>query len=305
MRCFVLVLLTWLQASSDSRASGSHPPHHFSLQSSSLESALEAYRSDREHLPFAEDYLTDTVLRTDAKLYKELSKYASPCFNDRNWLRSQKAPSLLDPWGNPYFILIDYDLDGTLTEPANLGDLTFTDRSFLLWSAGPDGKYGTFKTNLDNLYNYPGHTLTYETLIHRKSHTTTILFIQILISSLIVAFLWFSKIRTYPLFANLYGEVFTNYYRRHLKRARRLILPAIGIEILFGLLVLKTSWFEPVVLPSFILSLACLSLVFLQIPKLLKLTPETSITLAHLTLIPAALWSIRLVALIHSLTLTA
>lgn len=60
------------------------------------------------------------------------------------------STKLLDPWGNPYHLLFDYDQDGKLVEPFT-GEIIHNE-GILIWSNGPDGKSGTPETNEDNIY---------------------------------------------------------------------------------------------------------------------------------------------------------
>ncbi|MCP5543874.1 MAG: hypothetical protein H7A49_08205 [Akkermansiaceae bacterium] len=48
---------------------------------------------------------------------------------------------LFDPWGGPYFVILDLDYDGEVTVPVG-GGITLH-RRVAVWSNGPDGKPGT------------------------------------------------------------------------------------------------------------------------------------------------------------------
>jgi len=67
-------------------------------------------------------------------------------------LRTEDCAQLYDPWGNPYYVLLDYDGDRKLKDPHS-GEIIEGNRA-LIWSLGPDGKSGTKKTNKDNIYSW-------------------------------------------------------------------------------------------------------------------------------------------------------
>lgn len=66
--------------------------------------------------------------------------------------RTESTAELFDPWGNPYHVILDYDQDGQLRDPFTGKIKTHT--RILIWSPGPDKKYGTKKTNKDNIYSW-------------------------------------------------------------------------------------------------------------------------------------------------------
>ncbi|MFT6861523.1 MAG: hypothetical protein ACJAVK_000075 [Akkermansiaceae bacterium] len=65
--------------------------------------------------------------------------------------RTKNGVELLDPWGNPYQVLLNYDYDDELQSPHD-GKI-IKDRRVLIWSTGPDGKQGTPETNKENIYS--------------------------------------------------------------------------------------------------------------------------------------------------------
>ena len=56
----------------------------------------------------------------------------------------------LDPWGNPYKVMLDVDYNGQLTNPyaTNAGDKTLV-TGVIVWSMGRDGKTNTDKNHKD------------------------------------------------------------------------------------------------------------------------------------------------------------
>ena len=62
--------------------------------------------------------------------------------------KSAQIATLYDPWGELYYIFMDYDLDGGVDHPFDEG-ATISGNS-AVFSIGPDGKSGSLKTNRDN-----------------------------------------------------------------------------------------------------------------------------------------------------------
>jgi len=283
-------------------ASGRSYSGEFSFDCQKFSYRYEYYLSEKKHPPFGKVHSEDRVMTTNADFIAELMGPGGWVDSSNNPIKTATQVPLLDPWGNPYSLLIDYDRDGILSEPSTLGNLTFKDRSFLMWSSGPDGKYGTPETNADNLYDYPGHLNTYQSLRKKKQNASLLLLIQLILAGVTALYFWSSKIRTYPFLSILYGDVFESHLKRHRRRARYIIM-LIGLEIALGFYCLKFTTIEPVVLSVFILLLGCCHLAVLHIPRLKALNPETSNSLARLTLIPALLWSARFSTLFYALKL--
>jgi len=61
-------------------------------------------------------------------------------------LNSDGGGTLWDPWGRPYRVRLDADGDGRVEDPSQPG--RFVPESVLVWSAGRDGKFETWKDNL-------------------------------------------------------------------------------------------------------------------------------------------------------------
>jgi len=67
-------------------------------------------------------------------------------------IQTDGAAELVDPWGQPYVLFMNYDNDNQLHHLAT-GEILF-DRRVLAWSHGPDGKSGTPETSEDNVYSW-------------------------------------------------------------------------------------------------------------------------------------------------------
>ena len=63
---------------------------------------------------------------------------------------------LRDPWGNPFFVLLDHDDDHTIKDP--FGKNPLHGRVSIAWSAGKDGKLDfdnpEAEVNKDNIYSW-------------------------------------------------------------------------------------------------------------------------------------------------------
>ena len=66
--------------------------------------------------------------------------------------KSAKTAKLYDPWGERYFIFMNYDLDSGIDHPFEKG-ATVTGNC-AIFSIGPDGQSGSMKTNKDNSTNF-------------------------------------------------------------------------------------------------------------------------------------------------------
>ncbi|MDB2673936.1 type II secretion system protein GspG [Akkermansiaceae bacterium] len=67
--------------------------------------------------------------------------------------RDKNVAELFDPWGNHYYLFLNYDYDNRL-QNFYLSKEVFFDLNVLAWSNGPDGKSGTPETNADNVYSW-------------------------------------------------------------------------------------------------------------------------------------------------------
>ncbi|MCB1131954.1 MAG: hypothetical protein KDN05_12550 [Verrucomicrobiae bacterium] len=128
----------------------------------SLEIACNNFMTEYGVLPCVGDM--DTTLRTDRdiRFLREITGLGgagSRLFNSRSvqFLSTKKKPDVtfgfrgnpsesviygyFDPWGGPYFVILDLDYDGEVTVPVG-GGITLH-RRVAVWSNGPDGKPGT------------------------------------------------------------------------------------------------------------------------------------------------------------------
>lgn len=137
-----------------------------------LEVACEDYREECEAFPLNISNNQDSILKTNGKsaptvmtaLYglktSEDENYKNTQFfsfkpkekNSPGIVRTATSVELLDPWGNPFFIMFDYDGDQTLSNP--ISGETMTKTRLLIWSLGRDGKSGSDETNQDNIYSW-------------------------------------------------------------------------------------------------------------------------------------------------------
>lgn len=60
--------------------------------------------------------------------------------------------SLYDPWGETYYITLDYDLNGEVDHPFDSGEVIR--KKAICWSTGPDKERGDIKKNRDNPSNF-------------------------------------------------------------------------------------------------------------------------------------------------------
>ena len=66
---------------------------------------------------------------------------------------SGTTAKLYDPWGETYYITIDYDLNDEINNPMKSGELIHG-KKVVIWSKGPDQESGSTKKNRDNPKNF-------------------------------------------------------------------------------------------------------------------------------------------------------
>ena len=142
-----------------------------------LESAVNNFENEYNYLPFeggtapTED--SDPPIRTDEEImavltgledelnFKEISFFelGEPKGNSEETFKDGMAidkdagtAQLYDPWGEPYFMVIDYDLSGDIENPLDTD--TFITKKVIIYSLGLDGEFGTTKLNKDNASNF-------------------------------------------------------------------------------------------------------------------------------------------------------
>ena len=133
-----------------------------------LDNFYEAY----QYFPGASDHANDSTLKTAenngsmmmaALLGLQSAEDQNPrglaffktktAENKKDGLeRTGNKANLYDPWGNPYFVYLNYDNDNQI-HPPGIEEILF-DRRSVAWSLGPDGKSGTPETDKDNVYSW-------------------------------------------------------------------------------------------------------------------------------------------------------
>ncbi len=83
--------------------------------------------------------------------YNEAKGGAGSYFDGLHLVASQAR--LFDPWGNPYLLFFDYDLDGAIDNPQEAGE-TINGKLVAVYTEGPDQKTGSAKKNRDNAGNF-------------------------------------------------------------------------------------------------------------------------------------------------------
>jgi hypothetical protein len=132
-----------------------------------LEDACSLYDDQYDSLPLSAGTNSDTTVTTDdsetgiitASLYYPQRDNYRVSFlefreakNGKNGIiKTGQSYSMLDPWGNPYFIRLDLDYNQSITAPVT-GEIHH--KRFLIWSSGPDGKTGTPETTKDDIHSW-------------------------------------------------------------------------------------------------------------------------------------------------------
>ncbi len=73
--------------------------------------------------------------------------------NGINYEDNEAAPSLYDPWGKGYKLILDADFDGEIENPERSGGSSnvpakIRGKKAIMWGAGPDGDYDTWSDNV-------------------------------------------------------------------------------------------------------------------------------------------------------------
>ena len=306
---FIVVLLS----ANSLQASGRSFLGQVQMDMEILELRFEEFLLNYKRPPLGTVYSSDTITTTGTSLLKKLAVADDPHgewmvelfgeekmgvdgslgFDSRSLVKTPDGLTLHDPWGTPYNLLIDFDGDGQLTEPANLGTLTFSGQPFLMWSAGPDGKYGTPETNLDNIYSYPGHVTTYETLLRDRGLLRISLFSQLLACLAMTGIIWMVQIAIYPLLAQLSGAVFHEYHDRYMSRVTFVIAPLMFVEAIACAACLWFGDLHDFLVPTALLAVIWLSTAFIQVPQHKSLTPESVPALVKSNWIRTLAWTSR------------
>lgn len=140
-----------------------------------FEVAVDNFESEYNYLPFGggsapsrdeTDLRSDDALvavlagREDVINFKQIRFFDQPKpkgtkeSNYKDGMHvSGKNAKLYDPWGETYYISMDYDMDGELADPYGGAD-PISGRKVLIWSTGPDKEEGGTAKNKDNPSNF-------------------------------------------------------------------------------------------------------------------------------------------------------
>ncbi|MCP5534959.1 MAG: type II secretion system protein [Akkermansiaceae bacterium] len=139
-----------------------------------FEVAVENFESEYNYLPFdgggtapssdqelrSDDGLIavlagreDTVNFKQIKFFEQPKPKGSSDTNYKDGMHvSDSTAKLYDPWGEKYYISMDYDLNGELDNP--LGSDQIHGKKCLIYSTGPDKEKGDTAKNKDNPSNF-------------------------------------------------------------------------------------------------------------------------------------------------------
>lgn len=138
----------------------------------SFEVAVNNFESEYNYLPAASDSPSETApLRSDDDIMAVLAgvedtynpkkikffelgepKGSSESSYKDGMHISGTTAKLYDPWGEPYYLTLDYDYDGQVKHPYD--DEELIRKKAICWSYGPDKETGNAKKNLDNPSNF-------------------------------------------------------------------------------------------------------------------------------------------------------
>lgn len=138
-----------------------------------LKNALSAFFTEYQKFPVPDDESSDTRLETDHALMDVLmganlegkqgklnpkriafysNRRAKPMGKGRyrNGVKLEEGNKgeLWDPWGNYYRVALDLDGDGRVANVDSRLEVEHLPEAFLVWSAGPDGDFDTWKDNV-------------------------------------------------------------------------------------------------------------------------------------------------------------
>ena len=121
-----------------------------------LYGAMRNYFSEYKQMPDLKTVTTDA--NGDFQIEsnsQELTKILTG-ENKRGIVFYQPSSQIIDPWGNPFQILFDGNLDGSLEVPSRSGSGTETiPNNIAVWSFGPNGVHGAgTDSRNDDVYAY-------------------------------------------------------------------------------------------------------------------------------------------------------
>ena len=171
----VLLLCFVLASCGEEKGLGTTKKTEATLDSNKLVMACSAFFEEYQVLPMASTSAIDAEQVTDNNFMAPLlgldsGKDDNPklfCFFDYlktareinnsavdRLVRTETTASLVDPWGNFYRVLCDYDGDYTIREPQATGRSGLIQgRRVLVYSLGPDGIAGG-EGEKDNIYSW-------------------------------------------------------------------------------------------------------------------------------------------------------
>ena len=130
--------------------------------SSGLVIALQGFQTEYNHFPLPKDQaalestiltssgsLLDALLGEDDAINPRKVKFFDPPPARKGvngLLENEGKRTVLDPWGQPYAILLDYDGDGKVADPEHPGAMIKT--TVAVFSGGPDGNLATWRDNV-------------------------------------------------------------------------------------------------------------------------------------------------------------
>lgn len=137
-----------------------------------LESAINNFEAEYNYLPFGGGTAPteDELVRTDDELiavltgkeddlnFKKVRYFETGEAKGRKDGLDSDTDTLYDPWGETYYVIIDYDLDGEIDfdgagdRPIGTDDIVT--KKAAIYSLGPDMKGGSVSDNRDNASNF-------------------------------------------------------------------------------------------------------------------------------------------------------
>ncbi|MGJ8676013.1 MAG: type II secretion system protein [Akkermansiaceae bacterium] len=134
-----------------------------------LSLAIEQFENDYNYLPYTDSIPesdNNTPIRSDSDFMNVLcGKEDEVNFKENKYFKFNDAKGgkgglvitntkaeLFDPWGQPYYIVLDYDLDGEIDNPTDKNKIV-SGKLAVIYSKGPDGKIGSMQKNRDNADN--------------------------------------------------------------------------------------------------------------------------------------------------------
>jgi hypothetical protein len=158
----VAVLILQFDRSAEQKAQALH-----AMRSSfkGLEIAIKGYQTEYNRYPLATANADETPMLSEGKILKALmaedselnpkkvrflDPYAARGGKGGYLVDSAGVPRMVDIYGQPYRICIDYDGDGTIRDPQseNKTQPETLSSGVIIWSGGKDGDPATWKDNL-------------------------------------------------------------------------------------------------------------------------------------------------------------